>query len=95
MSDKVVDITGAPVGPIVEVAYDRQLIEMLESLITDIKRGRIDGVAFVATCTEPTSDVEYNYFGRRLTLLSGLSRLAHRINTHLDGSNETTNQLGA
>lgn len=84
MNDKVVDLNGEPVEP--DVEYDVALLDILRLTMERVKSGKCNGIAVIELGPHETGFlIECNYHGPRLSLLAGATRLAYKLNQHLDG----------
>jgi len=83
MSDNIVGLNGQPVEP--EVEYDQGLMDLVNRATELIKTGHCNGIAIVTVGPHTSGfELEGNYHGPRLTLLSACARLQHKLNNDLD-----------
>lgn len=83
MNDKVVGLDGNPVEQPVD--WNTSVVDILERAIADVKHNKSHSV-LVATVvpTEDGFDIECYWHGKRLSLLAGAARIAHRLNLQCD-----------
>lgn len=88
MSDqKVVGLNGEPVEPITD--YSTDVTSLIERALADAKQFKATSVAILLVLpTEDGFDIDVYWHGKRLTLLAGAGRLAHRLNEKCDESME-------
>lgn len=93
MSDKVVGLDGKSVETAPE--YDTDVIALLERALADAKKYKAHSIGLVLIMDPSNGDTSKSGFdadvywhGRRLTLLAGAARLAHRINVKCDEAME-------
>lgn len=88
--EKVVGLNGEPVEPITE--YNTDITSLLERALADAKTYNASSVAVLLvlpTKDDPSGfDIDVYWHGRRLTLLAGAGRLAHRLNEKCDDAME-------
>lgn len=89
----VLNLKGEPANPAELAEYDLGLVEILETCIRDVKKGKINSVAVVmcryADDNHPQEKNDYmqidtTWQGKRLLLLAGATRLLHRLNIDQD-----------
>jgi hypothetical protein len=82
ISDKVVTLQGRPVTDAELPTYDLGLVEMLDEIVLEIKRGEVNGLA--VAILRPNDVVSTRISGNSLRLLAGSARLYHRIQRDCD-----------
>lgn len=85
---KIVGLDGQPVEPVTE--YNTDVTSLIETALADAKKYKAQSVAIMLILPHEENgfDIDIYWHGRRLTLLAGAGRLAHRLNEKCDEAME-------